>query len=326
MMYVPIFPLGSVRDLVSSSGTELDHIAYDSYGNILSESNAANGDRFKYAGMQDDGTIGLYFDQARWYDPGVGRFVNRDPKGFDGGDYNLYLYVHNGPTNYIDPSGMNYYGGIGGGGGAGAIGAVVGGVIGGPVGALVGGGLGTIVGGIAGYFTANGVFEGASKTVWIGVACGGFGGFYGAFVLREGLGGAVIAAARAYAQRQAAAAATQGGAIAAGMRKYEELAEDWLNKISAEAQAIGRANDAYRARYQSLCAQRDFWMNKMEAATNDAARHSAYVRYMQISGEATRFYLRWGKWWDANRAALQRTIYGANPYSYMLENVDQSLN
>ena len=48
--------LGSVRDIVSSSGSLLDHIVYDSFGNILTETNASNGDRFKFAGMQYDST------------------------------------------------------------------------------------------------------------------------------------------------------------------------------------------------------------------------------------------------------------------------------
>ena len=49
--------LGSVRDIVSTSGTELDHIVYDSFGNIVTETDAANGDRFKFAGMQYDSAI-----------------------------------------------------------------------------------------------------------------------------------------------------------------------------------------------------------------------------------------------------------------------------
>ena len=52
------------------SGTELDHIVYDSFGNIVTETNAANGDRFKFAGMQFDATVGQYFDHARWYGSG----------------------------------------------------------------------------------------------------------------------------------------------------------------------------------------------------------------------------------------------------------------
>ena len=46
--------LGSVRDIVSSSGVELDHIVYDSFGNIVTETNATSGDRFKFAGMEYD--------------------------------------------------------------------------------------------------------------------------------------------------------------------------------------------------------------------------------------------------------------------------------
>jgi YD repeat-containing protein len=40
--------LGSVRLLVNVSGTVLDQLTYNSYGNILTETNSANGDRFKY--------------------------------------------------------------------------------------------------------------------------------------------------------------------------------------------------------------------------------------------------------------------------------------
>ena len=98
--------LGTVRDIINNSGTVLDHIAYDSYGQILSQSNASAGDRFGYAGMQTDATTGLYFDQARWYDPESGRFISVDPLGFGAGDANLYRYVANQATNAIDPYGL----------------------------------------------------------------------------------------------------------------------------------------------------------------------------------------------------------------------------
>ena len=99
--------LGSVRDIVSTTGTELDHIVYDSFGNIVTETNAANGDRFKFAGMQFDSTIGQYYDNARWYGPGVGRFDKLDPKGFSAGDVDLYRYVGNSPPNGVDPTGLS---------------------------------------------------------------------------------------------------------------------------------------------------------------------------------------------------------------------------
>ena len=57
--------LDTVRDVVSSAGSVLDHVVYDSFGNILTEKNASNGDRFKFAGMEYDNVTQQYFDQAR---------------------------------------------------------------------------------------------------------------------------------------------------------------------------------------------------------------------------------------------------------------------
>ncbi|MBI2807733.1 MAG: RHS repeat-associated core domain-containing protein [Planctomycetes bacterium] len=40
------------------------------------------------------------------YDPTIGRWISEDPIEFAGGDTNLYRYVHNGPANFTDPSGL----------------------------------------------------------------------------------------------------------------------------------------------------------------------------------------------------------------------------
>ena len=98
--------LGSVRDVVSAQGTVIDHIQYDSFGNILSESSPSNGDRFKYAQQQADAT-GLDYDQARYYNPATGRFISQDPTGFGGGDVNIYRYCGNDPTASTDPTGLS---------------------------------------------------------------------------------------------------------------------------------------------------------------------------------------------------------------------------
>jgi RHS repeat-associated protein len=102
--------LGSVDQLVSTSGTAatvLDQIVYDSFGNIVSESNPSNGDRFKFAEMEYDSVTGQYYDRARYYDEAIGRFMAQDPLSFAGGTDNLYGYVGNNPTNYTDPSGLH---------------------------------------------------------------------------------------------------------------------------------------------------------------------------------------------------------------------------
>ena len=57
--------LGSVREIVDTSGNVQDQIVYDSFGNIVTETNVSNGDRFKFAGMQYDSTTVWYYDHAR---------------------------------------------------------------------------------------------------------------------------------------------------------------------------------------------------------------------------------------------------------------------
>jgi RHS repeat-associated protein len=97
--------LDSVRDVVSSAGSAIDHVIYDSFGSVTSETNAGNGDRFKYAGMERDSSTEEYFDQSRWYGPATGRFLIQDSLGFAAGDANPYRYVSNDPTDATDPTG-----------------------------------------------------------------------------------------------------------------------------------------------------------------------------------------------------------------------------
>jgi len=47
--------------------------------------------------------LGLYYFNARWYDPGLGRFITEDPVK-DGS--NWFSYVANNPLRYTDPTGL----------------------------------------------------------------------------------------------------------------------------------------------------------------------------------------------------------------------------
>jgi RHS repeat-associated protein len=99
--------LGSVRDIIDSSGTIQDHIIYDSFGNITSQTNAAIDFLFAYTGQQLDRASGLYYDQARYYNAALGRFISQDPLGFSARDTNLYRYVGNDSINLTDPTGKD---------------------------------------------------------------------------------------------------------------------------------------------------------------------------------------------------------------------------
>lgn len=59
-------------------------------------------------GYYSDNASGLYLLGHRYYDPGAGRFLNRDPIGYNGG-INLYAYCGNNPINRADPSGNDYW-------------------------------------------------------------------------------------------------------------------------------------------------------------------------------------------------------------------------
>jgi RHS repeat-associated protein len=98
--------LGTVRDIVDDTGAHVNTITYDSFGNIVGQTNAAAGDRFTYTGREYDAELDLYYYRARYYDPQLGRFVSQDPLSFAAGDANLYRYVGNSPTIYTDPSGL----------------------------------------------------------------------------------------------------------------------------------------------------------------------------------------------------------------------------
>jgi RHS repeat-associated protein len=96
---------GTVRDLVDSAETIQNDITYDSFGQITSQTNPTVDTRYGYTGREFDAQTGQYYYRARYYDPGVGRFISEDPIEFDAGDPNLYRYVFNNPINLTDPSG-----------------------------------------------------------------------------------------------------------------------------------------------------------------------------------------------------------------------------
>lgn len=98
--------LGTVRDLVNTSGTVLDHVSYSAYGKVTAESNSSNGDRFKFTGREYDSETGQHHYRARPYDGATGRFSRIDPIGFRAADSNLYRYVGNEPGRFTDPLGL----------------------------------------------------------------------------------------------------------------------------------------------------------------------------------------------------------------------------
>jgi RHS repeat-associated protein len=100
--------LGTVRDVTDNAGAIKNHFRYGSFGTTTGQTStvAANVMRFGFTGRELDGETGLYYYRSRYYDPMVGRFLSEDPIGFGAQDANLYRYVGNSPTNFVDPMGL----------------------------------------------------------------------------------------------------------------------------------------------------------------------------------------------------------------------------
>ena len=101
--------LGSIRFVSSSTGSQVFSGNYVPYGPQYGASGTP--DEFLYAGKIYDGSAGLYYEGARYYDPTIGRFITQDssPGGsLDPQSFNRYAYARDNPLKIIDPNGQDW--------------------------------------------------------------------------------------------------------------------------------------------------------------------------------------------------------------------------
>jgi RHS repeat-associated protein len=100
---------GSSDILTDRLGNVVKHYEYTAFGKERFKDNTlAFSVSHRYTGQIFDDATGLYYYNARYYDPELGRFVQADstiPSARDPQAFNRYSYVVNNPLKYVDPSG-----------------------------------------------------------------------------------------------------------------------------------------------------------------------------------------------------------------------------
>ncbi len=99
----------STSVVTDATGNEVTRMAYLPFGEVSqANSTGANTVTAKFTGQDYDDSFGLYYYNARYYDPSIGRFMSADtvvPDAWNAQAYNRYSYALNNPINYVDPSG-----------------------------------------------------------------------------------------------------------------------------------------------------------------------------------------------------------------------------
>ena len=94
--------LGSSTLEIDGSGAITSYEEYHPYGGTAYAAGAAK--RYRFGGHERDDETGLYYCNARYYAPWLGRWISADPAGLGDGT-NLYAYARGNPATYADPTG-----------------------------------------------------------------------------------------------------------------------------------------------------------------------------------------------------------------------------
>ena len=105
-------PYGNISGILSTlltdaNGQDVGHYRYDAFGNTLEAVGPRAADNpYRFSTKPVHERSGLYDFGFRFYSPGMGRWLNRDPIQEAGG-INLYAAMGNNPVNSLDSYGLD---------------------------------------------------------------------------------------------------------------------------------------------------------------------------------------------------------------------------
>ena len=98
----------STTSITGADGTAAATYEYDDFGNTMVTSGSNFDNEICYTGQIYDKSSGLYYYNARFYDPENARFLTQDTyrgEATQPDTLHLYAYCANNPINYVDPTG-----------------------------------------------------------------------------------------------------------------------------------------------------------------------------------------------------------------------------
>src|SRR5690606_37466509 len=101
--------LGTATYLTDINGEAYEFFLNLPFGETMAEQHSQTADyvnRWKFTGHELDRETGLYYANARYYDPKVSIFISVDPLAEQASDWTPYRYGFNNPIVYTNPTGM----------------------------------------------------------------------------------------------------------------------------------------------------------------------------------------------------------------------------
>jgi RHS repeat-associated protein len=100
--------IGSSSVTTDANGVKTASALYKAFGETRFSAGALGTD-YKFTGQREEASLGIYYFNARWMDPSLGRFTSPDsivPTSTQGTQaWDRYAFVNNNPVRYNDPTG-----------------------------------------------------------------------------------------------------------------------------------------------------------------------------------------------------------------------------